>query len=189
MTRTATRRGPLDPATAGRVELRRWAPPPVGSAVIERSWTPHFDVTAPEIQPLPAHGRARWAAELSPAALDSPACRRPARGKLIAVCLAGHSPSSISSAPDLSIDTMAATRRGSSREWSVSSSGPRTVPDHDDPEQADPRAGDVPPVGADLSISTRRPIGGGTSGAGSTCADVRGPGVRSGRVPHQPTPA
>ena len=49
---TATEKGLLDPVTAGRVQLRRWAPSTEAHHVIERFWTLHFDVGAPEVQPL-----------------------------------------------------------------------------------------------------------------------------------------
>jgi AraC-like DNA-binding protein len=49
---TATEKGLLDPVTAGRVQLRRWAPSPHAHNVIERFWTLHFEVGAPELQPL-----------------------------------------------------------------------------------------------------------------------------------------
>jgi AraC-like DNA-binding protein len=52
MPATASEKGLLDPTTAGRVELRRWAPSSGAESVIERFWTLHFDASTPEIQPL-----------------------------------------------------------------------------------------------------------------------------------------
>jgi AraC-like DNA-binding protein len=52
MPATASDKGLLDPTTAGRVQLRRWAPSAGLQTVIERFWTLHFDVGMPEIQPL-----------------------------------------------------------------------------------------------------------------------------------------
>jgi AraC-like DNA-binding protein len=52
MPTTASDKGLLDPVTAGRVELERWAPAGEASVLIERFWTLQFNVSAPEIQPL-----------------------------------------------------------------------------------------------------------------------------------------
>lgn len=52
---TASDKGLLDPVTAGRVQLQRWASSPDMQHVIERFWTLTFNVRTPEIQPLLPH--------------------------------------------------------------------------------------------------------------------------------------